>query len=154
MKYFVSVVVAVVLIAAGVSLYVVGSPAKARLRRFDDLRVQNLQYIQDQVFSYWSDKGTVPAKQMDLNDDIRQIRVPKDPLTGESYTYEKKSNEQFVLCANFALSSESSGTIDGRNPYPYYAYGPYIGEMTWDHKAGQTCFTRTIDKERHDQTKI
>lgn len=152
MKYFIAVVVAVVGVAAGISLYVVGSPGKARLRRFDDIRVQNLQFIQDQVFSYWVDTKTVPARLIDLNDDIRQVRIPLDPSTGESYTYEKKGNEQFIVCANFALSNEpSSKSVAVREPYPYY-YGYYVGDnLAWEHGVGMTCFTRTIDKERYQQ---
>lgn len=153
MKYFISVVIAIVVLAVGVSLYVIGSPNEARLRRFDDIRVQNLQNIQDQVFSYWIDKRTVPSELSQLNDDIRGFRVPMDPGTGAAYTYEMKSPEQFRLCANFALSNKQETDRPSiKDPYyPSYAYGPYVGVQTWEHEAGTVCFDRTIDKERYQK---
>jgi len=153
MKYFVSAIIAVVAIAIAVSLYVIGSPQTARLRRFDDLRTQNLQFIQDQVFSYWQYKKTVPATLADLVDDIHGVTVPSDPETGMAYSYEKKGSEQFTLCANFSLPTKDAVFPDTTKPVypsPYY-YGPYLGNQSWEHAAGRTCFDRTIDKDRYEK---
>lgn len=152
MKIFIISILTIVGIAVGVSLYVVGSPQKARLARFDDLRVQNLQFIQDQVLSYWMDKNTVPEQLSQLNDDIRQVRIPVDPHTGAPYTYEKKGSEAFVLCADFNLSTdEIKSAMPGRVYESYYSYAPLLGEQTWAHKAGTNCFERTIDKGRYQK---
>jgi hypothetical protein len=150
MKIFIISVLVIVGISIGVSLYVVGSPQKARLARFDEMRVQNLQFIQNELLSYWIDKNTLPDQLSELNDDLLQVRVPLDPQNERPYTYEKKGDETFVLCADFSLdSSDRASSTRGLAYSSYYSNAPLMGEQTWGHTAGTNCFERTIDKDRY-----
>ncbi|MBI4121950.1 MAG: hypothetical protein HY461_01325 [Parcubacteria group bacterium] len=151
MKYFISVVIVVIVAAIITGLVVIGSPKEARLRRFDDLRVQNLQFIQDQVFSYWVDKKTVPNQLEQLNDDIRGVRVPMDPATGQPYAYEKKGSEQFTLCAEFSTAIPEPANARRAQKYPSPPYYGYFNNGSWEHEAGKQCFDRTIDKDRYQK---
>ena len=53
-------VLAVVTIGAG--FFIVGTPAEARLARFDAQKVNDLQNIQSQVVYYWQAKQKLPAR--------------------------------------------------------------------------------------------
>lgn len=154
MKYTFEIVIGVIItvVAAAVlwGLWVIGSPEKARMRRFDDLRVQHLQQLQSELVSFWQDKERLPDELSEIKDDLRGVAIPVDPETGTAYEYEKKGSEQFTLCATFSLSSEERRLHDKELSYPYYgAYGPYIREQNWEHEAGRSCFERTIDKDRY-----
>ncbi|MEK7606644.1 MAG: DUF5671 domain-containing protein [Patescibacteria group bacterium] len=135
----------VALVVAG--FFIAGSPKEARLLRFDDRRIQDLQSTQSWIIDYWKNKSRLPEKLDDLRDDIQGIRVPVDPATGASYTYEVTGPLSFTLCAEFARPSSA----DAQGRYPKmatpYPVGQYYGEETWAHEAGKSCFRRTIDPE-------
>jgi hypothetical protein len=154
MKYkfevILGIVVTVVIAAVVWGLYVIGSPEKARMRRFDDLRLQHMQQLQSEILSYWQAKEKLPATLSELKDDLRGVTVPADPETDAAYEYQKKGDEAFSLCADFALSSEERRLYDKEMSYPMYGpYGPYVREQNWEHGSGRHCFDRTIDKERY-----
>ncbi len=138
------------LIIAG--FFIAGSPKEARLLRFDDRRVQDLQSTQGWIIDYWINKSRLPEKLDDLRDDIRGIRIPADPATGANYTYEAIGPLSFRLCAEFARPS--SADIQGRYPKTAtpYPVGQYYGQDTWTHQAGRVCFDRTIDPEIYKPT--
>ncbi len=141
MKYFITSVVAIVTITIGIGLYVIGSPAQERLRRFDSLRVSHLQMIQSELYSYWNVNKKLPdtLSVFDgrLTNGYSSFTPPKDPVTGEMYAYTKKGEDIFTLCATFALPA----TDDSYSS----AYGPY-GSKDWEHGAGAVCFDRIFDK--------
>jgi hypothetical protein len=139
----------VVLIAIITGFFIVGSPAKQRAQRFDDRRLSDLQSIQWQVVAYWQNTGHLPEMTDDLIDSLTGSTVPIDPETGEAYTYTKENDLSFTLCATFALDAKEDGSIGAR---PRMIDAPILelkGDQHWDHAAGRTCFTRTIDPERH-----
>ncbi len=152
-KIFVYAVIAVVAATVIAGFFAVGSPQNKRLQNFDDQRIQNLQFLQDQIINYWQIKQVLPANLASLNDATRGVSVPKDPQTGTDYEYilGKQMGDaftrdplSFTLCANFSLSSNASA------PQPQFAVpaGPYgTGMANWEHGAGRTCFDRTIDKD-------
>lgn len=146
-RMFAGAVCTVVLALVAAGFFVAGSPKEARLLRFDDRRIQDLQNTQGWIINYWINKARLPGTLADLRDDIQGIRAPVDPATGASYAYEVTGPLSFKLCAEFARPS--SADVQGRYPkaaMPYPA-GPYYGQDTWTHEAGKVCFDRTIDPE-------
>lgn len=126
--------------------FMVGSPTEERLRRADERRVGDLQYIQSELISYWQNKQSLPEKLEMLRDDLRGVNVPSDPETGTPYGFEVKGPESFSLCATFSRADTTTSLIEGSR-MPVKPYGPYMGESTWQHGEGLHCFERTIDRE-------
>jgi hypothetical protein len=104
--------------------------------------VNDLSNIQSQlIYSQWQTKGSLPESLTALNDSISGYMVPTDPETGAAYGYTKTASTTFELCADFALSSiPMSDTVAGRLNRE---------DATWNHKAGHSCFNRTIDPEQY-----
>lgn len=120
---------------------VAGSPFKARLVRFDNQRVSDLQSIQSQTVYYWQQKDKLPQSLSDLTDNISGFKAPIDPETGASYEYKTTGNLAFQLCAKFDLNSQES------QPTSPAAIGPMGRADNWTHNAGNTCFDRSIDPQ-------
>jgi hypothetical protein len=131
----------VVLCAVVFGFFTAGSPFRARLVRFDERRVNDLQILQSEIINYWSRKDVLPATLDELKSDITGFRVPRDPKTQEAYSYGVKDKLKFELCALFDLPSDS--ILGGRTSRTYPVYGPY-GD-NWEHTQGNVCFERTID---------
>lgn len=146
------------------SFMIMGSPAKQRLLRLDDMRMGDLQDIQYRVINYWQQKEKLPEKLSDLSDPISGFSLPVDPEfeKGNTYEYFVKDKLKFELCATFALPipqgwveySNSGGVM----PMMNYYYGKDVSvasraypnggvNESWEHEAGRTCFERTIDKD-------
>lgn len=141
-------VLAVVVIGSG--FFIVGTPAQARLARFDTQKVSDLQNIQYQVINYWQAKQKLPASITDLNNSLSYGPVAVDPQTGESYVYKAIGTYSFQLCATFNAQSRGSQQgvlMDGRTmPIPVGVEGKMLPPLdNWQHGSGQVCFDRTID---------
>lgn len=147
MKYFAYFIILVVAAAIIGGFFIIGSPKEARLQRFDDQRIMDLQAMQSQIVSYWQNNEKLPARLEDLVDDISGFRVPKDPETQGDYRYEIKGERQFILCAKFNFPSPGE-----KNPRAVVPVGPY-SEQNWDHPAGEHCFERTINPETNPPLK-
>lgn len=148
MKIFTYAVIAVIAAVVVAGFFAVGSPARERLRRFDEQKIQNLQTIQQEVSYYWQNKTKLPDKLTDLNDSLRGFAVPKDPQSASDYEYAIKGAETFELCAVFNLPSLASGSAFPperivKTPTQAVITGPEY----WEHGEGRTCFERTIDKD-------
>lgn len=126
---------AVVLIGITGGFYIMGSPAKQRIMRFDERRIQDLQTIQWQIVNYWQQKEKIPQELNELNDSISSFTAPTDPETKDAYQYEALSTTTFKLCANFGL--------DNKNNYPK----TIDQNENWQHLNGNYCFDRKIDTE-------
>ncbi|TSA44003.1 hypothetical protein D4R49_01030 [bacterium] len=133
-------VLAVVTIISG--FFIVGTPAQARLARFDTQRVYDLQTVQSEIIGYYRAKQLLPVLITDLNDSLSYGPVPTDPQTGVSYGYIPGEGLSFKLCTTFNAASRAN----------YAQSVPVVPEgikgMTqdnWQHGAGQVCFDRTID---------
>ncbi|MCI0619789.1 DUF5671 domain-containing protein [Candidatus Wolfebacteria bacterium] len=123
--------------------FIIGSPATQRALRLDQERVYNLQNIQWQIVDYWQSKETLPAELALLEDSIRGFRVPADPETGGPYRYAVTGMYSFELCATFVrASAETPKGVPSTLPYRDGGL-----DENWEHDAGETCFTRTIDPE-------
>lgn len=131
--------------------FIVGTPAEARLARFDAQKVTDLQNIQYQVVNYYQAKQKLPATITDLNNSLNYSPVPTDSQTGESYVYGATGALSFKLCADFNTESRMN------QPYPEtYSESRAIAPVpagiksmpsqdNWQHDSGQVCFDRTID---------
>src|SRR3989344_7089831 len=143
-------VVLVVLAAASViiGIFLIGTPADQRARRFDDSRLQALQTLQSQVVDYWSQKEFLPAELKDLEDSVSGFKVPVDPETKRSYEYAITGDLSFELCAYFVTDSEDFP--NSKDPSVYYSDARYpldSYQQNWAHQVGRACFSREIDPD-------
>ncbi|MFA5744707.1 MAG: DUF5671 domain-containing protein [Candidatus Paceibacterota bacterium] len=145
-KRFVGVGVVILAIATIVAgFFIVGTPAQARLARFDAIKVNDLQNIQSQVVNYWQAKQKLPAVITDLNDSLSYGSLPVDSQTGTAYSYQTTGERSFKLCAVFnAQSRANQGVINGPTEFAPMR-GKGMMQDNWEHAAGQVCFDRTID---------
>lgn len=125
--------------------FTAGSPFKARLIRFDERRVNDLQMLQGELITYWQSKGKLPEALVELEDPIRGFRAPLDPKTADAYEYRITELLAFELCAAFDLPSSATAAGRAEKAVPYGPYGAY--GANWDHASGRACFARTIDPE-------
>lgn len=154
-----------VVVAIVTSFMQMGSPFTQRKLRLDERRMQDLQSIQYQVINYWQQKEALPEKIEDLKNPLSGYSLPVDPEfeKGMTYEYAKTGKMSFDLCATFALPMPKG--------WQEYSYGGGIMPMpaidvsysekpgsypgpggtndSWDHQAGRTCFSRTIDPDMY-----
>ena len=128
MKYFIYTIIAVVLAAIVTGFIIAGSPQQERLRQFDNQRLNALQILQSEIISYWTNKNRLPENLNLLEDSIRGFRVPIDPQTDDSYTYQINGPLSFTLCATFNLPSLDSEPQRGMPKAVPYPYGGYIND--------------------------
>lgn len=136
-------VLALVTIFSG--FLIVGTPAQARLARFDAQKVNDLQNIQSQVVNYWQAKQTLPATLADLDNSLIYGPTPVDPETGASYDYQITGSLSFKLCADFNRESRGSQNLYYAEPIAISPTGARKPQDTWQHGKGTVCFDRTID---------
>lgn len=160
MKYFVYTIIGIVTTAIVAGFFIIGSPQEERLRRFDEQRINDLQYLQSQIVFYWQNKKKLPENLEILRDDLRGVTVPSDPQTGESYGYEIRGPLTFALCATFSRPSlgrkvdtaeKSTSYRESKpiraTPSPPEPYYGIRGSTSWEYNAGRTCFERNIDTD-------
>ncbi|MEK7138362.1 MAG: hypothetical protein AAB787_02520 [Patescibacteria group bacterium] len=151
MKLFSYIIIAVVAIAIIAGFFVLGTPQAERMRKFDDIRVNNLQEIQWQVIGYWQTKKVLPDNLDLLINETQGTRPPVDPETAVAYEYEiiTEKDLTFELCATFKTdnSTDQSSTKEGRTDVVYMPYGPGDASWNWQHGLGRACFERTIDPD-------
>ncbi|MEK7179401.1 MAG: hypothetical protein AAB689_00035, partial [Patescibacteria group bacterium] len=137
-------ILAVVTIGSG--FFIVGTPAEARLARFDAQKVSDLQNIQSQVVHYWQAKQKLPAEIADLNNSLAYGPVPAD-AQGGSYIYQATGALSFKLCATFNAESRGSQNAysEIRTMMPVPVEGKSMIQDNWQHGMGYICFDRTID---------
>jgi len=143
-RMFVWIVLVAVLASIVTGFFVAGSPFKQRLVRFDNEKLNHLQILQNEIVTFWQKKDQLPVTIQELENNISGFIPPIDPQTGVVYKYRPTSELSFELCAEFNLSSDETG-LEFKNRYAYPEGG--IQGSTWEHNAGETCFSRTIDPE-------
>ncbi len=135
-------ILALVSIVSG--FFIVGTPWQARLRRFDEQKVNDLQSIQSQVVSYWQAKRALPPSLDALNSALQGFSVPADPQSGAPYEYKIATPLSFELCATF---NAQSNPLQGTRALSPMNAGSGMFADTWYHDSGRTCFDRTIDPD-------
>lgn len=103
------------------------SPAEARLRRFDERRVDDLRELSYAVDAFWTREGRLPDSLDELGKEERIVWELADPETGEPYEYRALGETTFELCAEFA---SDAGFDEHDAPF----------ERFWLHGAGKHCF--------------
>lgn len=145
MKVFIYIVIGIVAASIVGGFFIVGSPKEARLRKFDEERVNNLSFIQSEIINYWIRKGLLPEILDDLtNNNLSGVIIPRDPQTGKIYSYGKIRDEKgltFSLCADFSTGSNLH-SFETHPQLPRDLHAP-----NWQHGVGYICFERTIDPE-------
>lgn len=136
-------VLALATIIAG--FFIVGTPAQARLLRFDAQKVSDLQNIQSQVISFYQAKQRLPGTMADLNNSLNYGGLPTDPQTGTSYIYEPGEGLSFKLCATFNAASRGTASTLSPQAAPIGPMKERATSDNWQHGTGRTCFDRTID---------
>lgn len=151
-KRYVSIgvgVLAAMTIVAG--FFIVGTPAEARLARFDAQKVIDLQTIQSQVLSYYQAKQKLPAALADINTSLAYGPLPVDVQTGREYVYQMTGTLTFKLCADFNGASRNLQQVGDLGVYTVPITVTPIGatkgmaQDNWQHESGIVCFDRTID---------
>jgi len=138
LKAFISIVVAVVSIVAVSGLWIAGSPAAERARRFDERRTSELQSISYAIDNYWSINKALPRDLATLQE-TRDVYVGSivDPETGMPYEYTLTDSDTYSLCATFTNSSPETTTTQPYNPNT---------SKFWEHNAGRTCYQIDVRK--------
>ncbi|MEI6668173.1 MAG: DUF5671 domain-containing protein [Acidobacteriota bacterium] len=116
-------------------LFVVGSPATERLRRFDAQRAGDIKLISEEAFNVavgpgWRNPATplaikqpLPRSLVDVLAGARQRRPRiNDPKTGAAYEYTVIGESTFRVCATFEQPRDEAG------------------DVAWNHPAGHHCF--------------
>jgi hypothetical protein len=135
-------ILAIVVIGSG--FFILGTPAQARLVRFDVQKVSDLQNIQSQVVNYWQAKQKLPIAINDLSNSLSYGPLPIDAQTGESYVYQATGALSFKLCATFnAESRTNQGSY--AQPVAVAPTSKTLSQDNWQHGVGPVCFERTID---------
>ena len=147
LKYFTWAVCGLIAIVVIAGFFIIGSPQKERIRRFDRQRVYDLQSVQNEIVNYWINKRVLPENLSVLEDSITGYKVPTDPQTDNQYEYIIKGADSFELCAIFGLTDDSENS---KSPVAVPA-GSH--SQNWQHGSGITCFERKIDKELYPPVK-
>ena len=143
---------ALVVITIVAGFFIVGTPWQARLYRFDEQKVSDLQQIQYQIVSYWQGQGKLPMNINMLSDAISGYQVPTDPQSGKPYEYSIMGPITFQLCATFNEVSRPGQAPIASAPTPYPASSGKPLADNWQHDLGRACFLRTIDPNRYPVT--
>lgn len=147
-KILAGVLMVLVIASVIIGVYLIGSPADQRNRRFDDTRIQALQSLQSEVINYWTQKEILPSELKQLEDSISGFKLPVDPESNKNYEYAVKGDLSFELCADF--TTDSVDFSNSKMPNTYYTGISYPGDpyqQNWNHKIGRTCFSRDIDPD-------
>lgn len=116
------------------AFFLVGSPAKQRVLRFDSMRSQHLQNLKYSIESYYTQSGNLPRTLTDLNQPpYYSGGVTIDPETSASYEYRTTGEKTYELCATFGAATENASTAP---------HGP--DSFVYEHGAGRQCFQLSI----------
>ena len=149
-----SAIIALATVIAG--FFIIGTPVQARLMRFDEQKVSDLQTIQTQVMSYYQAKQKLPAALTDINTSLSYSPLPVDPQTGKQYMYQATGALSFSLCATFNAKSRDVQMIQNGPNVPYAQPAGTsvpadiinmrgVAQNNWQHGSGSVCFDRTVD---------
>lgn len=129
---------------------VLGSPRTQRLIKYDEQKVSDLQNINNQVTSFYSNKGYLPKNMEEVISYQNSYVTQTDSQTQKPYEYEKTTDTTYNLCAEFNKASNNEKrdgkimTAPIRDPY---------STRSWVHGAGRYCFEQTINPNMYRYTK-
>jgi hypothetical protein len=130
---WIAIVAGIVVVATLVAaIMVMGSPARQRLMRLDERRVEDLSRIASAVEAYHLQHGSAPDS-LEALAAGGGVRIPSDPATRQPYGFEKLGKAEVRLCAQF-----DTDTAESSEPQPWLG-------VRWLHGAGRQCFKRRSD---------
>ena len=115
-----------VIVAVGVGLFILGSPAEERARRVDDRRVEDLQGIVAATDLYWTRHSRLPVSLDELTAEPGVRIKTTDPANSEIYGYQAVDSTHYEVCASFEQVSGETSSNSERN--------------LWAHNSGPQCF--------------
>lgn len=118
------------------------TPAAVREQKLDATQVSDLQQIQWRVQDYAMTNKKLPESL----DQLGEPAVQTAPEDRTAYRYNVTS-EGFELCANFAQPSTESENMMYPTSTGIEAKMMIQNPDNWQHKAGEVCFKRLINKE-------
>ncbi|MCE9585991.1 DUF5671 domain-containing protein [Candidatus Uhrbacteria bacterium] len=136
-KAFVSIVLAAVSIVAISGLWIAGSPAAERARRFDERRTSELQAISYAIDNYWAINKSLP-RNLETLQSTRDIYIGSivDPESNAAYEYALTDSDTYSLCASFTTESVTTEPVN---------YNPSTSKF-WQHSIGRTCYQIDVRK--------
>ncbi len=141
-RFFVSLIVAVVIGTAAYGLWLAGSPMSERARRIDAQRISDLQQISYNIDRFWTTHQRLPTSLDELaRERDSYIQSIHDPETRTPYEFTLKMGDTYELCATFAAQAY---TLIEKNIQPQTEF-PRVPTF-WNHAAGRSCFTINVIK--------
>lgn len=131
-------VAAALVVAAG--LVMLGTPSRARERRMDELRTEDLTQLSAAIEDFWGKHSALPPTLDTLVAARALDRLPVDPQSNAPYTYLVSGERSYRLCATFAQPSDSTTS---RRTAGFYFGGVSRDRHSWRHGAGESCFDLT-----------
>jgi hypothetical protein len=126
-------------------LLTLDSPSRARQRKLDHLRVEDLSHLAMLVDGYWAKHAALPASIDTLVQAGELDHVLRDPKSGAPYTYLVSGERSYRLCATFALPSDSTDEAAYQTENIVFVMGSGGTQVarkahSWRHGAGESCF--------------
>jgi len=126
--------IAAVVAALVAGIIAVGPPSRARERKLDALRVEDLAALERQIGNFARVHSSLPQDLASLANEPGYSIPRSDPQSGRPYEYQVLSSDRYRLCARFATPSVRESI---ENAYP-------PGD-TWSHSAGDQCFNGRVE---------
>jgi hypothetical protein len=142
-----TVAVTVTVVAA---MVVLGPPSRHRKQRLDDVRVQNLQTLEQLINNFVIQRKQLPDSLAELARDTGFRSSLQDPESGATYGYERLTAQTYRLCATFDLPPAAGYSAVITVSFPDRRYVP-PAEEAWGHGAGRQCFDRRAPAELSDK---
>ncbi len=125
-RAFVIASLVLVIAGIGVGFGVLGSPARQRRISLDAERIQDLNAIASQLQFQAQEPGKAESN---LPEQLPEnLKLSRDPVTGDLYEYRRIDESTYELCATF--------TTDSRE----YGEGQSWLDAQWQHPEGRYCF--------------
>lgn len=115
------------------AFFLIGSPTKQRIQRFDGLRSQHLQSLKYAIDAYYTQAGKLPVTLNELNQPPYYLGgTITDPETGVPYEYMVSGDKNYEICATFGMSTQTK--TNATIPYGADAF-------SYTHDAGRQCYS-------------
>lgn len=132
-----TLLIVIVTATVAMSLYMSGSPSKARAERLDTQRVNDLEQIRNALDQYWMNTARLPEslETLEQQRSYYYFSSLRDPKTGVVYEFKPvPGSNKYELCATFETSMEL---------YPGKSVRPSF-ESLQEHTSGYQCFPLEI----------
>lgn len=122
------------------SFLVIGSPQSQKERRFDEIRSDDLSYLQSDIEDYAYTNYALPENLSELTQSTYY-----DPQSGQPYEYKATGDATYTLCADFSRSSTDDFQKQFAKVYGHTVQFPdkNTNENFYSHDRGRTCYKLT-----------